>query len=318
MNLATVSVASPMAWVGLLGLVGVMLALDLGVFHRKAHAVPFREAVAWSVVWVALSALFGAWVWTTFGAVRGLEFATGYVLEKALSVDNLFVMLVILQAFRVPESQRHRVLFWGVLGALVLRGVFIAIGSALVAAFQPVLYVFGLVLVVTAARLAWPRTGGETPPSEGWLVRWVRRWVPVSSTGAGEHFFVREHGRWAVTGLFLALVAVEGADLVFAVDSIPAVFAVTHDPFIVFSSNVLALLGLRALFFALAGAVERFHLLRYGLAAVLLFIGAKMLLAALVHVPIVISLLVIAGLLAASVAASLLWPPAVVSPTRSP
>jgi tellurite resistance protein TerC len=227
-------------------------------------------------------------------------------------VDNLFVMLVVLQAFQVPEEQRHRVLFWGVLGALVMRGIFIALGTALVTLFHPVLYVFGAVLVVTGVRLAMPQKGATKSPTEGWLVRMVRRVVPVSSAPSNGAFFVKEHGRTAVTTLFLALVAVEGADLVFAVDSIPAVFAVTQDPFIVFSSNVLALLGLRSLFFALAGAVERFHLLRYGLAAVLLFVGGKMLLVDLVKVPVGLSLGIIAALLTVSVVASLARPPPVV------
>ncbi len=298
------TIASPAAWaafvVGVLG----MLALDLGVFHRRSHVVGFRESMTWSVIWILLSTAFGVLVWRWLGPVKGLEYATGYVLEKALSIDNLFIMLVVLQAFRVPEEQRHRVLFWGVLGALVLRAVFIFLGAALIAQFHWVLYGFGALLLVTGVRML-RGSESKSDPKQGLLVRALRRVMPVSDVFHGAAFFVRQAGRWVATPLLVALVAIEGADLVFAVDSIPAVFAVTTDPFIVFTSNVMAILGLRSLFFALAGALERFHLLKYGLGGVLLFVGAKMVLVDLVHVPAAVSLLVIGGILAAAVLASL-------------
>jgi tellurite resistance protein TerC len=257
------TIASPLMWAALLGLIGLMLALDLGVFHRRSHVATFRESLTWSVIWVAISAIFGGWLTWQFGLQKGTEFATGYLLEKALSVDNLFVMLTLLQAFAVPPAQRHRVLFYGVFGALVLRGVFIALGVALVSAFHPILFVFGALLVLAAVKMAWPtRKQAAADPAGGALVRLIKKLVPVTSTDT-EHFFHRDRQTraLAVTPLFLALLAIEGADLVFAVDSIPAVFSVTQDPFIVFSSNVLALLGLRSLFFVLAAFVERFHLL---------------------------------------------------------
>ncbi len=304
--------ASPTEWAAFLAIIFSMLALDLGVFHRRAHEVGVRSALGWTLAWVAVACAFGGWVSWRFGATAGVEFATGYLLEKALSVDNVFVIMVLLQSFAVPKAQQHRVLFWGVLGALVLRGLFIGVGSALVAAFHPVLWVFGGILVLTAAKLVWPAREVTdalpvaAPPSR--VAGWVTRVLPVASTPQGEHFVVREGGRWVATPLLLALLSIEAADLIFAVDSIPAVFAVTQNPFLVFTSNILAMLGLRSLFFVLAGAAERFHLLKFGLAAVLLFVGCKLLLTDVVHVPIGLSLGLIAAALAVSVVASLIWP----------
>lgn len=297
----------PAWWVGFGIFVLAMLALDLGVFHRKAHAVSFREAIGWSVVWIALAGAFGALVWWVAGPETSLEFVTAYALEKALSVDNLFIILLTLDAFRVPEQARHRVLFWGVLGALAMRTVFIIIGAALLARFHWLLYVFGAFLVVAAVRLLF---GGSEPSDgkESWLMARIRRVLPMRPSPEGVAFVVKEGGKLYATPLLLALIAVEVSDLVFALDSIPAVFAVTQKPFIVLSSNVFAVLGLRSLFFALAGLLHRFHLLKYGLAAVLAFIGLKLLLAGVIHVPVIISLLVVMLTLALTMAASLLWP----------
>lgn len=301
------TIAGPAAWAAFLTVVLGMLALDLGVFHRRSHVVHFKEAMTWSVIWIGVAAVFGVVVWQWQGPTKGLEFATGYVLEKALSVDNLFVMLVVLQRFRVPEASRHKVLFWGVIGALVLRAVFILLGAALVSRFHWVLYGFGVLLIITAIQMV--RGGEEKDPTQGRLVKWFARVLPLSTGDAGDRFFTKENGRTVVTSLFLALVAVEVADLMFAVDSIPAVFAVTTDPFIVFTSNVLAILGLRSLFFALAGLLERFHLLKYGLAGVLVFVGVKMLLVDVFPIPIGVSLAVVGLALAVTMLVSWLRPP---------
>jgi tellurite resistance protein TerC len=305
--------ATPIEWAAFLAIIFAMLALDLGVFHRHAHEVGVRSALGWTAAWIAVATAFGGWVTWRFGTTAGVEFATGYLLEKALSVDNVFVIMVLLQSFAVPKAQQHRVLFWGVLGALVLRGLFIGVGSALVAAFHPVLWVFGGILVFTAVKLVWPAREvvdalpAPAPPRR--LTGWLTRLVPVSTSASpSDHFVVREAGRWVGTPLLLALLSIEGADLLFAVDSIPAVFAVTQNPFLVFTSNILAMLGLRSLFFVLAGAAERFHLLKFGLAAVLLFVGCKLLLTDVVHVPIGLSLGLIGAALSVSVVASLVWP----------
>lgn len=298
-------IGTPALWAGFAVFIGVMLALDLGVFHRRAHLPSPREALTWSLVWIGLAGAFAAGLWWQFGAVHALEFTTGYVLEKALSVDNLFVILVVLRAFAVPPAQQHRVLFWGVLGAIALRGVFIFAGTALLSHFHWVMYAFGAALVLTAVKLVVAKD--EVPhPERNLVVRAFRRVRRVSSQPHGGRFLVREGGALVATPLLLALFTVEVSDVVFAVDSIPAVFAVTLDPFIVATSNIFAVLGLRSLFLLLANAVERFHLLRYGLGAVLAFVGGKMLLAEVVKVPIVLSLGVVATLIAASIAASLL------------
>ena len=305
-----------MAWLSLAVVVAVLLAVDLGVFHRRAHVVGMREAAAWSVVWLLVATAFGVGVWWARGAEAGLAFATAYTLEKALSVDNLFVMLLTLQAFNVPKVAYHRVLFWGVLGALLLRGVFIAAGAALLAHFAWLLGVFGVLLVLAGLKLLVTKPEAEV--REGRVIGWLRARLQVRE-GAGAEFWVVADGRRFVTPVLLALVAVELSDVVFALDSIPAVFAVSQDPFIVFSSNVLAVLGLRSLFFVIEGLLARFHLLRFGLAAVLVFIGGKLLAAPVVHVPVAVSLVVVLGLLAASMLASLAFAQAGRStPTQRP
>ena len=258
------TVGTPLLWGAFTLFVLCLLALDLGVFHRKAHAVGPREALGWSLFWIALALLFNAGVVWWFGAQRGLEFLTGYLIEKALSVDNIFVFLVIFSYFSVPAAYQHRVLFWGILGAIIFRVIFILAGAALLAAFHWVIYVFGGLLILTAVRIVRARDE-EVHPERNPLLRLVRRVVPVVSTYQGARFFVRAGGRLMATPLLLVLVVVEATDIVFAIDSIPAIFAVTGDAFIVYTSNIFAILGLRALFFLLAGVLTRFQYLKIGL-----------------------------------------------------
>jgi tellurite resistance protein TerC len=305
--------APPSLWAAFLGFIGAMLALDLGVFHRKAHAVGPREAAVWGVVWVGLALLFNLGLWRWYGepAERGrlaLEFFTGYLIEKSLSVDNVFVFLVIFSYFRTPPELQHRVLFWGIVGAIGMRGIFILLGAYLIARFHWILYVFGGFLVLTAVKLFF--SGGEgTDPGRNPVLRLLRRVMPLTPDYDGTHFIVRRDGRWSATPLLLVLVVVETTDLIFAVDSIPAIFAVTENPFIVFTSNILAILGLRALYFLLAAVMASFRYLRTGLALILGFVGVKMTLVDVYKIPILVSLSVIALILAVSVVASLLVAP---------
>ena len=296
-------------WVGFIAFVLAMLALDLGVFHRKAHAVRPREAGIWVAVWVSLAFLFALGLYFYRDANTALTFLTGYIIEESLSVDNIFVMVLIFNYFGVPREFQHRVLFWGILGALIMRGLFIGLGALLVSRFDWILYVFGAMLVITGVRMAF-KGDEEFDAAQNPVVRFVRRFVPMTAAYRGPHFFTAENGRRVATPLLLVLVLVEFTDLMFAVDSIPAIFAVTTEPFIVFTSNIFAILGLRSMYFLLAAVVHRFHLLKYGLAVILVFVGAKMLLERFVHVPILASLGVIVSVLAASIAASLVWPKA--------
>ncbi|MBI5017845.1 MAG: TerC family protein [Deltaproteobacteria bacterium] len=301
------TIGSPALWLGFLGFVVAMLALDLGFFHRKAHEVRMGEALAWSVVWVSLALVFNLGVFHWFGAERGLEFLTGYVIEKALSVDNVFVFLMLFSYFKVPAAYQHRVLFWGILGALVMRGGFIAAGAALIHSFHWILYVFGAILVVTGIKMLLSRNE-EVRPDRNPLFRLFRRFVPAVTEYRGSRFTVVENGRRLATPLLLVLVAVEASDLVFAVDSIPAVFAVTQDPFIVYTSNIFAILGLRALYFLLASGLQKLRYLKVGLSLVLGFIGTKMLVAGAYKVPVGVSLGVVAALIGGAVVTSLLLP----------
>lgn len=305
--------AAPWMWAAFTAVVLGLLALDLGVFNRKDHVPTTREALGWSAGWFSVAVLFGLGVGRVMGREAGLAFAAGYLVEEALSVDNLFVFLVLFSYFRVPDALKHRVLFWGILGALVMRGAMIAAGAALLDRFEWLLYVFGALLLVTAVRMAFGGAG-HVDPAHNPVLRLVRRLVPVTDGYRGHHFFVREPAPgggplrlWA-TPLFVVLALVETTDLVFAVDSIPAVFGVTRDPFIVYTSNVFAILGLRSLFFVLSHVMERFHLLRFGLAGVLAFVGVKMLLADRFHVPTAWSLGAIALMLGTAMAASLAIP----------
>jgi tellurite resistance protein TerC len=312
------------------GLVLLLLALDLGVFHRQAHAVSFREAAAWSVVWVALALAFnfalyryGLWKFPQdprLTAIPGfdpadaawrvsLEFLTGYVVEKSLSVDNIFVFVLVFSYFAIPAKYQHRVLFYGIIGALAFRAIFIALGSALMQ-YHWVVVLFGAFLIFTGIKMMFaPEKGVE--PDKNLLIRLLRRLVPVTDALHGQRFFVRPDGVLHATPLFVALLFLEATDVIFAVDSVPAIFALTSEPLIVFTSNIFAILGLRALYFMLAGAIDKFHLLKYGLAAVLIFVGLKMVWLNDLFggkFPITLSLGIIGGVIAASVVASLMFP----------
>lgn len=294
------SIASPWAWLAFLALVVALVALDLGVLHRRSHQVTFREAALFSLGWVALSAVFGVGIYVQAGPRSALEFTTGYVLEKALAVDNLFVFALIFQHLKLPPRYQPRVLVWGILGAMLLRAVFIVAGSAFVARFSWALYVFGAILLILGVRLVLSSEAAVNPEGS-WLLRQLRRFLPTTAQVHGRDFLAREEGRWRATPLFVALIAVELSDVLFALDSLPAIFAVTQDPFIVFTSNILAVLGLRALYFLLAGLLERFHYLRYGLSVVLCLIGVKLLAKDLFEPPIVVTLLVTVLVLALAV-----------------
>ncbi len=301
-------------WIAFNFVVVGLLALDLGVFHRKAHAVSVREAAIWSVVWIALSLLFNFGLFLWAGSEIALQFLAGYLIEKSLSVDNIFVFVLLFTYFRVPPAYQHRVLFWGILGALIMRGTMILIGAALIERFEWILLVFGLFLIFTGIRMGLQKEEEEIHPEGNVVVRLVRKVLPVTNELRGPRFFVREGGRLFATPLFIVLLVVETTDLIFAVDSIPAIFAVTQNPFIVYTSNVCAILGLRALYFLLAGVMDQFHYLRLGLAVVLTFVGVKMLTPEVTHmitgttykIPIEVSLLVIALVLTVSVVASLI------------
>jgi tellurite resistance protein TerC len=298
---------NPWFWIGFIAFVLAMLALDLGVFHRDAHEVRPREASVWVAVWVSLALLFAAGLWWLESATAAATFLTGYVIEESLSVDNLFVMVVIFRYFAVPNACQHRVLFYGILGALVMRGLFIGMGALLLSRFEWVLYVFGALLLVTGVRMLF-KHDEQFEGDQNRIVRVVRRVLPMSREYDGKHFFVNVDGRRLATPLLLVLILVEFTDLIFAVDSIPAIFGITRDPFLVFTSNIFAILGLRSMYFLLAAVVERFYLLKYGLAVVLGFIGVKMLGEPFFHVAIGWSLAIVIGMLALSIGASLLWP----------
>jgi tellurite resistance protein TerC len=297
---------SPTLWVGFLVGVFILLAFDLHLASKRDHAQKFSEAVGWSLFWIGLSAVFGGYLWWQYGGEPGLEFFAGYMLEKSLSVDNLFVFVILFQSLAIPAEHQHRVLYWGVLGAVVMRGVFIFAGVALVRHFHWIIAVFGAVLVLTAIKLAVGKDEEEEDPTNNPVVRWARKVMPMTSTIEGPHFFVRHGGKLLATPLMLAVIAAETADLVFALDSIPAVFAVTDDPFLVFSSNVCAVLGLRALYFVVSGAISRLKYLKPGLACILAFVGLKMVLYKWVNLPTGVSLAIIAGILGVALAASLL------------
>jgi tellurite resistance protein TerC len=291
-------------WVGFNAFILGMLALDLGVFHRRSHEVSVKEATTWSAVWIALSLTFNAGIFWLRGSEAGLQFLTGYLIEKSLSVDNIFVIALIFSYFAVPRLYQHRVLFWGILGALVMRAIFILAGAALLHRFHWILYIFGAFLLFTGIRMALHRDE-EIHPENNPVLKLVRRLVPVTNGYREGHFFVRHAGKLLATPLFLVLVLVETTDLIFAVDSIPAIFAVTEDPFLVYTSNIFAILGLRSLYFLLAGVMDKFVYLKLGLSAILVFVGAKMLLTEVYKVPATVSLLVVLSLLAVAVLASL-------------
>ncbi len=295
---------SVFVWIGFIAFVLAMLALDLGVFNRKSHAVSMKEAGIWTAVWIGLALIFNLGLFLWRGETPALEFLTGYLIEKALSVDNLFVFALIFTMFAVPAKFQHRVLFWGVLGALIMRGVFIGAGAALLVRFHWLIYVMGAFLIFTGIKLAVQKET-ELHPERNPLVKLASKVFPVTPNYHGQAFFVRIKGVLTATPLFIVLLIVESTDVVFAVDSIPAIFAVTQDPFLVYTSNVFAILGLRSLYFLLAGALDKFHYLKPALAIILSFVGVKMLVSNWYKIPVGLSLGVIGGLLAIAVVASL-------------
>lgn len=295
-------------WVLFNAFVLLLLGLDLFVFHRKAHEVKIKEALLWSLFWIALSLGFNAVIYYWQGPGPALEFLTGYLIEKSLSVDNLFVFIMIFSYFKVPLMFQHKILFWGIIGALVLRGIFILVGVALIAKFHFIIYILGAFLVFTGIKMLFPHGADELHPEDNPLVRWVSRHMRISSTPDGGKFFTKRNGKLYATPLFLVLIMVESTDVVFAADSIPAILAISKDPFIVYTSNVFALLGLRALYFALAGIMQLFHYLHYGLSAILVFIGFKLLLSDIVEIDMRYALLVVGAILTVSVVMSLVYP----------
>ena len=304
----THSIGTPTFWISFVVIVLFLLLVDLGIFHRRAHAVKFREAMLWSMVWILLSLSLGVWIYRSFGRQPGLEFFAGYLIEYALSVDNIFVFILIFRYFAVPAKLHHRVLFWGILSALIMRATFIVAGAALINSFHWVIYIFGAFLVLTGVKIL--RQGdAEVEPHRNPIVKLFQRLVPMTSGYESGRFFQRHLGKWMATPLALVLVTVEVTDLVFATDSIPAIFGVTRDPFIVYTSNVCAILGLRSMYFMLSAVVNRFVYLGTGLGIVLIFIGLKMLLSSLYIIPIGLSLSIVAAILAGSMILSLVCPP---------
>jgi tellurite resistance protein TerC len=300
---------NPTLWAIFAALVVAMLAADLGVFRRTAKEMSLREAFVRSVGWVTLAGLFNAGIYASVGPQQGLEFTAGYLLEEALSVDNLFVFVVIFSAFRVPPAYQHRVLFWGIIGAVILRGIFIGVGTALVQRFSWVMMVFGALLLYTAWKLFRGEDDEASEPGQNPAFRLFKRFVPTVAEFQGSHFFVKQGTKWLATPLLAVLVLVETSDVLFALDSIPAVFGVTKDPFIVYTSNIFAILGLRSMYFLLAAVVHKFVYLKTGLAVILAFVGGKMVAHQWVHVPTGLSLAIIAVVLGATIAASMIWPP---------
>lgn len=295
-------------WAGFGIFVVVMLVLDLGVFHRTAHEVNIKEALVWCAVWIGLALTFNVGIYFWKGPVKALEFLTGYLIEEALSVDNLFVFLMIFSYFRVDRRYQHRVLFWGILGAIIMRAIFIGMGVALIQRFHWIIYLFGAFLIVTGVKMA-AQKDKELRPQNNPVLKLFRRWMPVTENYVEGKFFVRRNGQALATPMFVVLLLVESTDLVFAVDSIPAVLAISQDPLIVYTSNIFAIMGLRSIFFALSGIIQLFHYLQYGLSIILVFVGLKMVLSNLYKIPVGVALGVVGGILAASVLASILWPP---------
>lgn len=294
-----------MMWVVFGVVIGVMFILDLFVFNRKSHEIKFREALTWTLVWVSLAMAFNLGVWYFMGPAKALEFLTGYIIEESLSIDNLFVFIMIFSYFQVPRAHQPRVLKWGIMGALVMRAIFIILGIELIERFHWMVYIFGAILVYTGYKMAF---GGDDKiePEKNPLVRLVRRFIPITKRMVGDRFFIKRRGILAATPLFLTLIVVESSDLIFAVDSIPAVLAVTRDPFIVYSSNVFAIMGLRSLYYLLSHVMEMFVYLKLGVSFILAYVGAKMLLAGVIKIPLIFSLGMIIGTLTISILVSVL------------
>lgn len=301
------AVHSVWEWVAFLAIIGFMLVLDLGVFHKKSHKVSIKESLAWTGVWISLAMLFNVWVYYKMGPQKGIEFFTGYIIEKALSVDNIFVISLIFTYFRVPAQYQHRVLFWGVLGALFFRIIFIYAGVALIAKFNWMIYVFGVFLVYTGIKML-KNEDKHIEIEANPMIVFVKKFWKITPHFDGENFRTKINGVWHFTPLFLVLIMIETTDIIFAVDSIPAILAITPDPYIVFTSNVFAILGLRSLYFALNGIMEMFEYINYALSGILVFVGIKMIIAGWYHIPTIISISVILGLLILSVVASIYFP----------
>lgn len=290
-------------WIGFNVFVIIMLALDLGVFHKKNHKVPVREAIIWTAVWIALALIFNILIYFNRGETKALEFLTGYVIEYSLSVDNIFVFILIFSYFQVNEKYQHKVLFWGILGALIMRGIFIFGGIALIARFHWIVYIFGGFLIFTGIRM-FSHSELQIEPEKNPIVKFFRKYFPVSETMHEEKFFIRKNSKSYATPLFLVLIIIETSDLIFAVDSIPAVLAVSQDRFIVYTSNIFAILGLRSLYFAVSGIMDYFRYLKVGLAFVLTFVGVKMCSSNFFEIPVLFSLLIIVSILTTSIVAS--------------
>lgn len=305
-------------WILFNGFILAMLALDLGVFHKKAHEIRMKEALTWSVVWISLALIFNTliyyfWDWMSPGSEytnkeAALAFLTGYLIEKSLSVDNVFVFLMVFTYFRVPALYQHKILFWGILGALILRAIFIFSGIALIEKFHWMIYVFGVLLIFTGVKMATQKDK-KLEPEKNPVIKAFRRWFPVTSDYDADRFFTKINMRRVATPMFVVLLFIETTDVIFAVDSIPAILAITSNPFIVYTSNVFAILGLRALYFALAGIMNLFHYLNYGLSVILVFVGLKMILVDVIKIPVEYSLTVIVSILVVSIIASKLFPP---------
>jgi tellurite resistance protein TerC len=294
-------------WTGFIVFVIIMLALDLGVFHRKSHEVKIREALIWSAVWISLALIFNYGIFIFMGREKAIEFLTGYVIEKSLSIDNLFVFIMVFTYFNVDTKYQHKILFWGILGALIMRAIFIFAGVALISMFHWIIYVFGGFLIFTGIKMLFHKDE-KLNPNKNPLVIIFKKFFPVTEEMHGSKFFVKINARTVATPLFIVLLVIEFTDLIFAVDSIPAILAISNDTFIIFTSNVFAILGLRALYFALAGITKYFYYLKYGLSAILVFVGIKMIMAEFYKIPIVYSLLGILGILIISILFSILFP----------
>ncbi|MDP2890308.1 MAG: TerC family protein [Bacteroidota bacterium] len=293
-------------WAGFIAFVVLLLAIDLGIFHRKSHEVKIKEALIWSAVWISLALIFNYGVYVFLGEEKALEFLTGYLIEKSLSVDNLFVFIMLFTFFNVQSKYQHKVLFWGILGALIMRAIFIFAGVALISKFHWIIYIFGAFMIFTGIKMLFHKDE-EIVPDKNPLVRLFKKFFPVSEQMHGSKFFVKLNSKTIATPLFIVLLVVEFTDLIFAVDSIPAILAISNDTFIIFTSNVFAILGLRALYFALAGITKYFHYLKYGLSAILVFVGVKMVIVGFYKIPIIYSLLTILGILLISVLASVMF-----------
>jgi tellurite resistance protein TerC len=296
---------STILWVGFNAFVLIMLAIDLGVFHRKSHEVSLKEALTWTGVWISLALVFNFFIYQYSGKELAIQFLTGYLIEKSLSIDNIFVIILIFSYFQVPSRFQHKVLFWGILGALVMRAIFIFTGIELIHRFHWLIYIFGGFLIFTGIRMLFA-DDSKINPEKNLFVKLARKIIPVTNEYHGDQFFIRKNGALWGTPLFLALIIIEGTDLIFAVDSIPAILAISEEPFIVYTSNVFAILGLRSLYFALAGIEKYFKYLKYGLALILVFVGTKMAMADLFKIPVGFSLAIIAFILGGSMLASLI------------